>query len=200
MDTLTKLRDLNLAGNQITTIGTSLERFTDLEVVNLSGNKIALFKVGPAELMDVNLFLQPHNHESSLISPPPPLASPLSSSFSSSPQDLVHLCSLPKLHTLSLCEPLYRPNPVCHLCNYSTHTLYHLPQLQCLDGKDVSSPELHKLIQVRLEGGEGERSEKRGGGRGEWREREEGHVREGGRSEKRGGRGEWGEREEGVGG
>ena len=73
MDTLTKLRDLNLAGNQITTIGTSLERFTDLEVVNLSGNKIALFKVGPAELMDVNLFLQPHNHESSLISPPPRL-------------------------------------------------------------------------------------------------------------------------------
>ena len=46
MDTLAKLRDLNLGGNQITTVGTSLERFTDLETLNLSGNKIALFKVG----------------------------------------------------------------------------------------------------------------------------------------------------------
>ena len=64
------------------------------------------------------------------------------------PQDLVHLCSLPKLHTLSLCEKLYPPNPLCELCNYSTHTLYHLPALQWLDGTDVSSPELHRLIQV----------------------------------------------------
>lgn len=46
MDAFTKLRDLNLGGNQITTIGRSLERFTDLEILNLSGNKIALFKVG----------------------------------------------------------------------------------------------------------------------------------------------------------
>ena len=48
MDALTELRDLNLGGNQITTIGTSLERLTELEILNLSGNKIALFKVGIA--------------------------------------------------------------------------------------------------------------------------------------------------------
>ena len=126
----------------------------------------------------VSWFLQPIRHHDmnpfsfTYILPPPP------------PQDLLHLCSL---HTLSLCEPLYPPNPICRLCNYSTHTLYHLPQLQCLDGKDVSSPELHKLIQargVRREGrGEGVRRE--GRGEGHMRARGGVHKKKGGRGEKR---------------
>ncbi len=61
--------------------------------------------------------------------------------------DLVHLSSLPHLSTLSLCDPLYTPNPVATLCNYSTHVLYHLPTLHWLDGVGVASEELHLLVE-----------------------------------------------------
>lgn len=62
-------------------------------------------------------------------------------------QDLVQLSLLPKLHTLSLCDPAYPPNPVCRLCNYSTHTLYHLPQLHWLDDREVRGHQLQQVVQ-----------------------------------------------------
>ena len=45
---------------------------------------------------------------------------------------------LPQLHSLSLKDPLYSPAPVSLLCNYSTHVLFHLPNLTKLDTYDVS--------------------------------------------------------------
>lgn len=45
LDTLLKLRDLNLSGNRICEIGQSLETLTEVEELRLSGNKIASFKV-----------------------------------------------------------------------------------------------------------------------------------------------------------
>lgn len=36
---------------------------------------------------------------------------------------------------------------MCCLCNYSTHTLYHFPQLRWLDGREVGSQDLQKLVQ-----------------------------------------------------
>jgi len=51
------------------------------------------------------------------------------------------------LKDLSFSHPLCPPNPVCYLCNYSTHVLYHLPQLQWLDGREVGIPALQDLVQ-----------------------------------------------------
>lgn len=41
LDQLGQLKDLNLSGNQLTTIGSSLSHLSQLETLNLSGNKIS---------------------------------------------------------------------------------------------------------------------------------------------------------------
>lgn len=53
-------------------------------------------------------------------------------------QELTHLMRLPVLCSLSLKDPLYSPSPVSLLCNYSTHVLFHLPNVTKLDTFDVS--------------------------------------------------------------
>ena len=45
LETLCRLRNLNLAGNQITTVGQALEGFSELEVLDLSGNKLSALQV-----------------------------------------------------------------------------------------------------------------------------------------------------------
>ena len=77
-------------------------------------------------------------------STPLPLPSPL--------QDVSPLFSLPLLEELSFSDPAHGPNPFSSLCNYSTHLLYHLPQLKRLDGRDVTHPHLRNVIQVRQGG------------------------------------------------
>uniref|UniRef100_A0A8B9JUF2 Leucine-rich repeat-containing protein 9-like n=1 Tax=Astyanax mexicanus TaxID=7994 RepID=A0A8B9JUF2_ASTMX len=94
---LGNLRELNLADNLIESIGNSLDQNTNLQKLNLSGNKISSFK------------------------------------------ELTHLTRLSKLRELGLKDPQSRPNPVCMLCNYFTHILYHVPTLQRLDSYDVTS-------------------------------------------------------------
>uniref|UniRef100_A0A5F8G726 Leucine rich repeat containing 9 n=1 Tax=Monodelphis domestica TaxID=13616 RepID=A0A5F8G726_MONDO len=59
--------------------------------------------------------------------------------------ELTHLTKLPLLKDLSLNDPQYKPNPVCLLCHYSTHLLYHLPRLQRLDTFDVSPKQIKEL-------------------------------------------------------
>lgn len=116
------MNDLNLSSNEITAIGHALDHLSQLETLGLSGNDITSLCV------------------SKIV--------PLKSSTSHArAQEIVHLASLPKLRSLSLCHPMDSPNPVCRLCNYSTHTLYHLPQLNWLDGREVSSHDLRKLVQ-----------------------------------------------------
>lgn len=63
-------------------------------------------------------------------------------------QDVSPLFSLPRLEELSFSDPAHGPNPFSTLCNYSTHLLYHLPQLKRLDGRDVTHPHLRNVIQV----------------------------------------------------
>ena len=43
---------------------------------------------------------------------------------------------------------MYGSNPVALLCNYSTHVLFHLPQIQRLDSQDVDSKMLKDLAEV----------------------------------------------------
>ncbi|XP_062851756.1 leucine-rich repeat-containing protein 9 isoform X2 [Trichomycterus rosablanca] len=96
LHTLEKLTELNLADNFIETIGNSLEQNKDLQILNLSGNKISSFK------------------------------------------ELTHLRHLSKLKELGLKDSQSSPNPVCLLCNYSTHVLYHIPTLHRFDSYNVS--------------------------------------------------------------
>ncbi|XP_039994007.1 leucine-rich repeat-containing protein 9 isoform X3 [Xiphias gladius] len=63
----------------------------------------------------------------------------LSGNRISSFKELTLLACLPRLRVLALNDPTSTPNPVCLLCNYATHVLYHMPGLQRLDTYDVSS-------------------------------------------------------------
>lgn len=58
------------------------------------------------------------------------------------------LASLPNLTDLVLKDPASVPNPVCLLCNYATHVLYHLPRLQRLDSYDISSDQVKEAAEV----------------------------------------------------
>uniref|UniRef100_A0A8C0WUI6 U2A'/phosphoprotein 32 family A C-terminal domain-containing protein n=1 Tax=Castor canadensis TaxID=51338 RepID=A0A8C0WUI6_CASCN len=69
----------------------------------------------------------------------------LSGNQISSFKDLTNLTRLPCLKDLCLNDPQYKTNPVCLLCNYSIHVLYHLPSLQRLDTFDVSAKQIKEL-------------------------------------------------------
>ncbi|XP_066464313.1 leucine-rich repeat-containing protein 9 [Eleutherodactylus coqui] len=105
LDTLLSLKELNLAGNLIHSIGICLDPNVHLERLNLSGNKISSFK------------------------------------------EITNLSRLPNLKDLGLKDPHYSPNPVCLFCNYATHVLYHIPQLQRLDAYDVSHKQIKDLAE-----------------------------------------------------
>uniref|UniRef100_A0A2K5C019 Leucine rich repeat containing 9 n=1 Tax=Aotus nancymaae TaxID=37293 RepID=A0A2K5C019_AOTNA len=60
-------------------------------------------------------------------------------------KELTNLTRLPCLKDLCLNDPQYKTNPVCLLCNYSTHILYHLPCLQRFDTWDVSAKQIKEL-------------------------------------------------------
>ncbi|KAM9065380.1 leucine-rich repeat-containing protein 9 isoform X1 [Sarcophilus harrisii] len=106
LQNLKNLKDLNLAGNFISSIGQCLDYNEKIERLNLSGNQICSLK------------------------------------------ELTHLTKLSRLKDLSLNDPQYKPNPVCMLCHYSTHVLYHLPRLQRLDTLDVSPKQIKELAET----------------------------------------------------
>ncbi|XP_035117932.2 leucine-rich repeat-containing protein 9 isoform X6 [Callithrix jacchus] len=60
-------------------------------------------------------------------------------------KELTNLTRLPCLKDLCLNDPQYKTNPVCLLCNYSIHILYHLPCLQRFDTLDVSAKQIKEL-------------------------------------------------------
>uniref|UniRef100_A0A3B3YLP9 Leucine rich repeat containing 9 n=1 Tax=Poecilia mexicana TaxID=48701 RepID=A0A3B3YLP9_9TELE len=57
-------------------------------------------------------------------------------------QELTHLARLPRLKELALNDPTSASNPVCQLCNYGIHILYHMPGLERLDNWDVSCKQI----------------------------------------------------------
>uniref|UniRef100_A0A670I022 Leucine rich repeat containing 9 n=1 Tax=Podarcis muralis TaxID=64176 RepID=A0A670I022_PODMU len=117
------LQKLYLYCNMISTIE-NLEKLTKLEVVWLNGNQIREIEGLSTlqKLKDVNL-----------------------SRFCT---EITNLARLPRLVDLCLNDPQYDPNPVCLLCNYATHVLYHIPQLQRLDTYDVSSKQIKELAET----------------------------------------------------
>nr|XP_057946424.1 leucine-rich repeat-containing protein 9 isoform X2 [Doryrhamphus excisus] len=71
----------------------------------------------------------------------------LSGNKISSFKELTRLTRLTHLKDLSLSDSTSTPNPVCRLCNYATHVLYHLPSLLFLDTYDVSSVQVKEAAE-----------------------------------------------------
>uniref|UniRef100_A0A3Q1F6L8 Leucine rich repeat containing 9 n=1 Tax=Acanthochromis polyacanthus TaxID=80966 RepID=A0A3Q1F6L8_9TELE len=113
------LEVLWLNNNCITNIQ-GLNTLKNLKELNLADNNIT--KIGYS--LDPNVSLQNLN---------------LSGNKISSFKELTQLVHLPHLRELALKDPTSTPNPVCLLCNYATHILYHMPGLQQLDTYEVSS-------------------------------------------------------------
>ncbi|XP_038049791.1 leucine-rich repeat-containing protein 9-like isoform X3 [Patiria miniata] len=125
---LKDLEVLGLAQNNIVNIE-GIGELVQLRNLNLAANRIE--QIG--HCLDVNRNLEALN---------------LSGNNISSFRELTHLIRLPKLKHLGLKDPLYAPNPVCYLCNYSTHVLYHLPFIERLDSYDVSDKSLREMAEA----------------------------------------------------
>ncbi|XP_028251518.1 leucine-rich repeat-containing protein 9 [Parambassis ranga] len=119
LDLQVNLEVLWLNNNRITKIQ-GLNTLQNLKELNLADNFIE--RIGHS--LDPNDNLQSLN---------------LSGNKISSFKELTLLANLPSLRELALQEPTSSPNPVCLLCNYATHIIYHMPGLQRLDTYDVSS-------------------------------------------------------------
>nr|XP_008166478.1 leucine-rich repeat-containing protein 9 isoform X7 [Chrysemys picta bellii] len=128
LETLMKLEVIWLNNNQIKEIQ-GLHTLQNLKELNLAGNLI--HKIGTC--FDPNEQLERLN---------------LSGNRICSFKELSNLASLPHLKDLSLNDPQYDPNPICLLCNYATHVLYHMPQLQSLDTYDVSQKQIKVLAEA----------------------------------------------------
>nr|XP_020669357.1 LOW QUALITY PROTEIN: leucine-rich repeat-containing protein 9-like [Pogona vitticeps] len=128
LEKLTKLEVVWLNGNQIKEIE-GLNTLQKLKELNLAGNLIS--KIGNS--FDPNGKIEKLN---------------LSGNRICSFKEITNLARLPHLVDLCLNDPQYDPNPVCLLCNYATHVLYHIPQLQRLDTYDVSSKQIKDLAET----------------------------------------------------
>ncbi|XP_053476171.1 leucine-rich repeat-containing protein 9 isoform X2 [Ictalurus furcatus] len=136
-----QLQKLFLYDNKISEMS-ELESLTNLSVLWLNNNLIAEIKgLSTLEnLMELNLAdnlittigksLEQNRHLQSLN---------LSGNKISSFKELTQLACLTELRELGLNDPQSSPNPVCVLCNYFTHVLYHIPTLHTLDSYNVSS-------------------------------------------------------------
>ncbi|XP_018417573.1 PREDICTED: leucine-rich repeat-containing protein 9-like [Nanorana parkeri] len=127
LENLTQLEVLWLNDNQIEVIE-GLETLQNLKELNLAGNLI--HSIGCC--LDPNVNLERLN---------------LSGNTISSFKELTNLARLKNLKDLGLKDPQYTPNPVCLFCNYSTHVLYHIPQLQRLDTYNVSQKSIKDLAE-----------------------------------------------------
>ncbi|XP_043404866.1 leucine-rich repeat-containing protein 9 isoform X4 [Chelonia mydas] len=128
LETLMKLEIIWLNNNQIKEIQ-GLHTLQNLKELNLAGNLI--HKIGTC--FDPNEQLERLN---------------LSGNRICSFKELSNLASLPHLKDLSLNDPQYDPNPICLLCNYATHVLYHMPQLQRLDTYNVCQKQIKVLAEA----------------------------------------------------
>ncbi|XP_075874195.1 leucine-rich repeat-containing protein 9 isoform X2 [Nelusetta ayraudi] len=123
----TNLEILWLNNNCINNIQ-SLRTLGNLRELNLADNNIE--EIGHS--LDPNVCLQNLN---------------LSGNKISSFKELTMLACLPNLTDLVLKDPTSIPNPVCLLCNYATHVLYHMPRLQRLDSYDISSEQVKEAAE-----------------------------------------------------
>ncbi|XP_060938945.1 leucine-rich repeat-containing protein 9 [Limanda limanda] len=144
-----KLEKLYLYDNEICEIK-NLERQTNLQVLWLNNNSIrhiqGLSKL--QNLKELNLadnIIEKIGHS---LNPNVGLQNlNLSGNEIRSFKELTLLARLPHLRELALRDATSVPNPVCRLCNYATHILYHMPGLQRLDTYDVSSKQVKEAAE-----------------------------------------------------
>ncbi|XP_070698683.1 leucine-rich repeat-containing protein 9 [Pempheris klunzingeri] len=127
LESQVNLEVLWLNNNCITQIQ-GLNSLENLKELNLADNSIE--KIGDS--LDPNANLHSLN---------------LSGNKISSFKELTLLACLPHLRELALRDPTSTPNPVCLLCNYATHVLYHMPGLQRLDTYEVSSKQVKEAAE-----------------------------------------------------
>ncbi|KAJ3168498.1 Leucine-rich repeat-containing protein 9 [Geranomyces variabilis] len=118
LNSCTKLEKLWLSDNDISIIE-NLHPLIQLRELHIGNNRIA--SVGDA--LDGNMCLENLNISGNLIS-----------SF----REVLFLARLPQLSALCLSDANFADNPICSLCNYQTHVIYHLPNLKSLDTLDVT--------------------------------------------------------------
>ncbi|XP_037343021.2 leucine-rich repeat-containing protein 9 [Pungitius pungitius] len=138
------LEKLYLYDNQICEIK-NLELQINLEVLWLNNNCITQIKglnmlqnLKELNLADNNIEKIGHSLDSNVSLEILNLAGNKISSF----KDLSLLAPLTNLRELALKDSTSTSNPVCLLCNYATHVLYHIPGLQRLDTYDVLSKQV----------------------------------------------------------
>ncbi|XP_041710981.1 leucine-rich repeat-containing protein 9 isoform X1 [Coregonus clupeaformis] len=139
-----QLQKLYIYDNQISKIE-NLESLVNLQVLWLNNNFIThieglntLQKLRELNLADNNIEKIGHSLDPNISIENLNLSGNKISSF----KELTLLAPLPSLRELGLKDPQSSPTPVCLLCNYATHVLYHMPGLQRLDTYDVSSKHL----------------------------------------------------------
>ena len=69
--------------------------------------------------------------------------------FMSFVREVLNLSRLKSLERLSLSDPSYADNLVCTLCNYQTHMIYHLPELETLDTLKITD-EFRRVISATM--------------------------------------------------
>jgi Leucine-rich repeat (LRR) protein len=146
-----QVQELYLSGNNFTSIGTGLSTLTNLTTLWLNENHLTelrgleslvslrvLWACGNAidmigDMFQFNLQLEEIN---------------LSRNQISSLRDVLQLANLPNLRKLSFRDPHFGANPLCHLCNYQTYMIHHLPNLTSLDAEAIGdeSKQLVKAI------------------------------------------------------
>lgn len=141
---VTHLQKLYLYSNEISRIE-NLEYLSELEVLWLHGNKIKDIEglENLKQLKELNLAENRIEKIGNSLSALANLESlELSGNKIWSFSDLTNLTKLTRLVELGLKSPMYSPAPVGELCNYQTHILYHLPNLNRLDTYDVTTRQL----------------------------------------------------------
>ncbi|KAL5249578.1 hypothetical protein ACHWQZ_G018449 [Mnemiopsis leidyi] len=153
LDKCRSLRKLYLYSNNIQKIQ-GISNLSNLNTLWLNNNLIREIE-GISRLVsltDLNLASNRITEIGSSLGGHPNLESVnLSGNLLTSFKDLTNLVKLSKLRFVGLKDPLYQSNPVCSLCNYSTHLLYHLPFLNHLDTIDISNGHLQKLAEATVQ-------------------------------------------------
>ncbi len=107
-------------------LGQSLAENTELEVLNLADNKISSFQVKKKHFRKTYWKLN------------------------SLSKDITILTALPKLRNIAFSDPVYgAKSPVAAMANYHVHILYHLPQLEYIDGLHISTRQVAEQAEVR---------------------------------------------------
>lgn len=64
-------------------------------------------------------------------------------------KDITILTVLPKLRNIAFSDPVYgAKSPVASMANYHVHILYHLPQLEYIDGLHISTRQVAEQAEV----------------------------------------------------